>query len=384
MVESHVDRNLAEVLRRAGYATRAVSANLWLSEASGFSLGFEHFLSIDSGRQAKIHGGLRARASWALEAARAEVDDGAREAGQVLRRWIDGVGGRPFFWFVNLTECHSPYLPPRPYTDVSLLDRLRAAEDARRHLTLDRIWSACVGGHVVPDDALERMRHLYARSIRYMDDWLADVLEALDRRGVLDDTLVLVTSDHGENLGESGLMAHALSLDNRLLSVPLVASGVGAPSGDHARSLAELPRMIASAVGLDDHPWRADDLPAGAAVAELDPPVDEEDPRAHEAIRQWGVGAEALRLLTTPRTCATDGALKLLRFGAEEHVFDLDADPLELRPLPTVNETQEVARLRAALEHPSVAATAPLARPADASDEELRELEDRMRLLGYM
>ena len=73
------------------------------------------------------------------------------------------------------------------------------------------------------------MRHLYARSrCGYMDDWLAASSSALDARGLLDDTLVIVTSDHGENFGEGGLMAHAFSLDERLMHVPLVAAGPGA------------------------------------------------------------------------------------------------------------------------------------------------------------
>ena len=57
-----------------------------------------------------------------------------------------------------------------------------------------------------PDPALERMRHLYGASVRYMDDWLGRGPPGqLDERGALDDTIVLVTSDHGENFGEGGL-----------------------------------------------------------------------------------------------------------------------------------------------------------------------------------
>ena len=94
-------------------------------------------------------------------------------AGEMLRAWLDEQGSKPFFWFVNLVECHSPYLPPWPYDDLGPIDRLRAAEEARRHLTLSGIWKACAGGFDVAPAALERMRHLYARSVRLMDDWLA-------------------------------------------------------------------------------------------------------------------------------------------------------------------------------------------------------------------
>src|SRR5204862_7387218 len=142
-----------------GYATGGVSANLWIGETSGFDAGFDRFRSVDSARQSGLHDpSVRARARWALEAARARVDDGAGAARTILRDWSAEVRpGRPFFWFVNLNECHSPYLPPRPYSDVGLLGRLRAAEEARRYLTLVSIWRACAGGLAVPDEALERM-----------------------------------------------------------------------------------------------------------------------------------------------------------------------------------------------------------------------------------
>ena len=57
------------------------------------------------------------------------------------------------------------------------------------------------------------MRHLYGRSVAYADDWLGRLLETLDGRGLLDETLVIATSDHGENLGENRLFGHAFSLD---------------------------------------------------------------------------------------------------------------------------------------------------------------------------
>jgi arylsulfatase A-like enzyme len=144
-----------------------------------------------------------------------------------------------------------------------------------------------VSGFDVPDEALERMRHLYDRSIRQLDAWMADMLTALDDAGRLDDTLVLVCSDHGENFGENGLLGHAYSLDERLLHVPLIASGPGLP--DDVTSLTEVPRMIADAVELDDHPWPRE---AGEiAVAQFDPPgKDDDEGRAREALHPPGRG----------------------------------------------------------------------------------------------
>lgn len=393
------DRVLPEVLRRAGYRTGGVTTNLWVSERTGFAVGFDDFVEINTGRQGKIRNpSLRARLRWAREIARGEVDDGAAEAERVLRSWTDSIEpGEPFFWFVNLIECHSPYLPPRPYNDLSLAGRLRAGTEARRHLTLEAIWQACVGQFDVPDEALERMRHLYTRSIRYMDDWLARIVGALDERGALEDTIVIVTSDHGENFGEGGLLAHCFSLDDRLIHVPFVVTG---PHEEvdltGITSLARLPQLIARLTGVEDHPWNGG-LPDDLALAQLDPPVLAADPRATEIARDWELDEKGFERLTTPFVCATDGNRKLVRRKGQDLLYDLDADPLELDPRDVLREPPEAAeadaveRLRRALDHPAMATAglepAPTgARPehAAASPEETEDLEERMRLLGYL
>jgi arylsulfatase A-like enzyme len=231
------------------------------------------------------------------------------------------------------------------------------------------------------------MRTLYANAVRYLDDWLASILEELDRSRLLDDTLVIVTSDHGENLGEDGLMGHAYSLDNRLLHIPFVASGPGTFAPGGARSLAALPRLIADAVGVEDHPWRQGLPPDGVAVAQFKPPTGPDDPRSQQMIDDWGLGTDAFRRITSEITVATDGHYKLLRSGDEEVVYDLQRDPLEISPLDPGDLDAETRALRAAINHASTSTrAAPLEAGAEEeiSDEERRHLEDRMRLLGYL
>ena len=382
VVEQLEDRFLPAVLRKAGYRTRGVSTNIWVANASGFGTGFDDFRDVKPTRESDMAGrDLGPRLRWGWDAFRAKSDDGATEAGGILREWFAEAGEGPDFWFVNLIECHSPYLPPKPWNDLGPLDRLRAAEEARRHLTLGEIWRICLTDSEVPTDALERMRHLYDRAIRQLDAWVADMLTALDEAKRLDDTLVVVVSDHGENFGEGGLMGHAFSLDERLTHVPFIAAGPGAPA--KIRSLVEIPRMIADASGIESHPWDGDPVPA--AVAQYDPPGDPDDPRKHEVLDAWGAGPDAHALLATPAEAAYGDGVKLVRRGESLELIDLAEDPLEERPR-SVERADAPPVLLAAIEGQGaapVAAAAPAA-PPEASAEELARIEEQMRTLGYL
>ena len=380
VMERHAERSLPAVLQRAGYRTRGVSTNLWITDKSGFATGFDEFRVVDATRQPDMVGTtMRSRFAWAADALRARSDDGAAEAGTILRGWLrDREQDRPAFWFVNLIEAHSPYLPPRPWNDLGPVARLRAAAEARRHLTLGEIWRGCVGELDVPEDALGRMRHLYRRSIRQLDDWLAGILEDVD----LEETLVIVRSDHGENLGEGGLVGHAFSLDDRLTRVPFVTAGPGAP--DDMRSLVELPRVIARAAGVEQTPWR-EALPR-AAVAQFDAPVDAGDPRLQKVEAEWALAPDALERLTTSFECAASGDLKLVRRAGVYELFDRSSDPLEVAPR-TVKPGDAPEWLVEALDHPAMYARAsgPTERAgSDASPEELERIENQMRTLGYL
>lgn len=388
VVRAQQDRLLAEVLRRAGYATGAVTGNVWAGQASGFDTGFERFAELDSSRQNVLGGGLRNRLKWDWEGVRARADDGAARAEEVLRGWIEELDTRPFFWFVNLVDCHGPYLPPKPWHAASALTRLRAADEAHRYLTFDAILRSRLGVIRVPEGALRRMRRLYAASVRYADAWVERLLAALDSVGQLEQTLVVVCSDHGENFGEDGLMTHGLSLDERLLRVPLITAGPGAAELEGMLSLSELPSRLAAAASLDDHPWDPG-LVDGLPVAQWDPWELSEE-RVSQLREQWRLDDLAMHRLLSPLTSAVSGRFKLVR-GAnaeEQALYDLEADPLERAPLTdegamAARAGEALARLRGVVEsaqdRPDVVAT-----PDAASPDEVADIERRMRMMGYM
>jgi arylsulfatase A-like enzyme len=391
-MESLRSKVLPEVLRSVGYFTLGVSTNVWIAEYSGFATGFDEFhLTSNLRSNALSDPGVRSRLSWDLQGVRGRIDDGAAEAERLLKGHIDAGAAQPFFWFVNLSECHSPYLPPRPYNDLPIWQRLRAAREARRHMTLTAIWRASLGGFDISDDAMTRMRHLYRRSVRAMDDWVGRLLERLEQQGLLDDTIVFVTSDHGENLGEGALLGHAFSLDDRLIRVPLISSDRRALPSNGLVSLADLPRLVGDAVGLAAHPW-SDGRIGGSevAVAQLDALVAPTDPRAAEFVEGCGLGDEAFRRLTTSMTCATDGRFKLVRRGSEEVIYDLDRDPLELTPLDREHlggSVPSLPTLRAVAgeaEDEPADPSGPLPDTQEVEADEAAAIAERMRTLGYL
>jgi arylsulfatase A-like enzyme len=391
VIEALRERLLPEVLRGAGYDTRAFSANLWASPHAGFDNGFDEFVYAMPDRGGRIEAmlarGPRASAAWMLEGLRASSDNGAAEIGSALRGAIEGWSGRPTFWFANVCECHSPCLPPRPWNDLKAADRVRAAIEARRHLSFEALL-LCVAGHsMVPAGALERMRHLYGRAAAYLDRWLADVLEALDRRGILDDTLVIVTADHGENFGEHGLVGHGFAVNEALINVPLVIAGPGAAAPPGAFSLASIPRVVAEAAGIEEHPWPSEELPAGLAVSQYDALGSPDHPRVVEFARRWGLDDEAVGRLTTSFTAITDGRRKLVRRNeAELLLYDLERDPGERAPLDPRRVDGSFDDLASALEHPALASVSEVRAnaPVAPNPAELEALERQMRLLGYL
>jgi arylsulfatase A-like enzyme len=366
------------VFRRRGSATLGVSANAgWIKPAFGFDTGFERFTVVGGERRLDV-GRPGAKVQWW----RARVDDGAAAATAALREALGARAGRPFFAFVNLMECHSPYLPPRPFSDLGPVARWRAVEESMRYLS-NRAASLRVNtGEVrLGADTLVRWRRQYAAAVRMVDDWLGRTLEWLDRDGVLQDTVVVVTSDHGENLGEGGRIGHELSMDQRLLQVPLVVAGGEAPVPSPLTSLAALPAVIASAAGLGEHPW--DDEPVGVEVAIAQSERLNVDTGPSSVATAHGYPAEGLRRIALDASAATDGRFTLHRGGGlPEALHDLETDPLEERDAAEAHP-EAAARLRAELDradaaHPASARTEGIA-PAEEAD-----IERHLEALGYL
>ena len=137
----------------------------------------------------------------------------------------------PFFLFANYMDTHRPYAPPDAYQREELGETLSYWELVRLNDGVADPWHFATQDEqgTVDEEDLETVRSLYAGEVRSADAHLGTVLSDLERRGLYEDTLVIVTADHGENLGETDAMGrrrmgHESSMSDILLRVPLVVA----------------------------------------------------------------------------------------------------------------------------------------------------------------
>jgi arylsulfatase len=181
---------LAEAFSAAGYRTLAVNSNPWLAERFGFAAGFDVFETHLFARGAKVN----QRALDLIAAAR-----------------------EPWLLYVHYMDVHSPYRPdPRFFDEPPLeLPGLGRLSDAELE---ERYRKRGLDGPRVR----ERVLRLYDAGIRSADAALGELLDALEARGRMANTIAVVTADHGEAFGEHGTTEHGKNLYPEVCEVPLV------------------------------------------------------------------------------------------------------------------------------------------------------------------
>lgn len=243
---------VAEGLSDRGYRTGGfIANNYYCSAEHGLARGFDHYddfsLSLDELLVSSQLGRTIANNSFVREIA-GYHDIITRRSAETLNgrllRWLDREKGRPFFAFVNYFEAHEPYLPPSPFDrlfgDPAIRTHKSVDHELRRGLRWDRVS--------MPPEQLQAEIDAYDGAIAYLDYSISQLFEALHLRGLLQDTWLVIVSDHGEQFGEHRLFGHGNSLYLPLLHVPLIIfppEGIG--SGRRVNnqvSLHELPATL--------------------------------------------------------------------------------------------------------------------------------------------
>jgi len=310
---------LAERFDEAGYATGAVVGAVVLRARYGLGRGFDHYDDQVGTR--------RAGASGFLERPATDVTDAALA-------WLQATGERPFFLWVHYYDPHLEHRAPASFV-------------------------AQLPGR--PYDA----------EIAYVDHELGRLLLGLEARGRLADTLVAVTSDHGESLGEHGELNHGMTLYDAAMRVPWIMTGPGVPAGRVVRGvvrgvdLAPTLLALAGAPALPD----ADGDDLTSLLADSD-----------HASTRWAYAESLL-----PQLDFGWAPLHAVRTGAELYVraprpelYDVTADPGQLRDLSAASDA--AARMQALdVRVAQVLGQGGESRPVALDDDE----RARLQALGY-
>jgi choline-sulfatase len=316
-------RTAAEDFRERGYRTAAFVSGFPLDRRFGLARGFQtyddHLPKGDDPR----------RQPYVERLADATTD--------AVVRWLDGqrqpeAGSSPFFLWVHYYDPHAPYEPPE-----DLEERFRAEP--------------------------------YDGEVAFVDRELGRLLRTVDRRGETAHTLVLVTSDHGESLGEHGEGTHGLFVYDATLQVPWIMAGPGLAAGRVAETIARGIDLLPTLLDLAGLPPRADVEGRSLRPAAEGREMSDAPTYAESFYAQHEFGWAPVFAWRTAR-------FKLIEAPRPE-LYDLRTDPAETRNCID-RDRDRAAQMRRELE-------AMLEQPTpDAAMKVDRETAERLAALGYV
>jgi arylsulfatase len=206
-------RVLPEVLKAAGYRTAAFCPDPALGPEAGFGRGFDRFFTQRVG--GRITGRAADYARRASDRVLVRGDAGARRTTHALLEWL-ADGTQPFFAFVHYREAARPIRPAAPYDRTFMPASLSAAQARNAN------EPAPGRGRAVSTDESAALAALHDGALRYVDQRVRQVADALDATGRWDQTLLILTASYGEDLGELGSIDGPPSLGDTTLHVPLI------------------------------------------------------------------------------------------------------------------------------------------------------------------
>lgn len=337
-------RTVAQAFAASGYRTSAVTGNLYYCGShTGLHRGFEFFsdasvLSADVFRNCALTNKLSRSANFQKLTGFYDWP-GRRYAPEIHSTWLEWLDaqheGDRFFAMLNYFDVHAPYLPP---DDI-------AAEYAPRNASeklLMAQWNGCTSQCEKPDaTSLKIGQTAYDGCLAALDREIGWLLDELESRGRLQNTVLIITADHGEQFGDHGIVNHGRSLYRSVVQVPLIiVGGANTPAGirvTESVSLCDLPATMLDFAdrhstthafpgkpltrywdGESDQDWRK----SPPVVTEVSKGllVPEWLPNAHDSVRSiWHNGYQYIR--------RSD--------NGDEELYDLLNDPDELTNLVT-------------------------------------------------
>ena len=221
---SEQNRTLAEILADHGYRTFGVLPDVHLSNVRGFHKGFQEYVELWPIPYLYWEYDWLKCLTWNVVCGR---DRRTRYTNTVMRRWLKKNFSKtdPFFIFVNYKAAHNSY------HDIPWMFR-RRFETKAPGIDMPKVkYYAAKGGYSymvrqleLTEEEFRLIQSWYAGAVAYTDSRIGEMVQYLKELGAYENTLFIVTADHGENLGEHHLAYHLFCLYDTLLHVPLIMS----------------------------------------------------------------------------------------------------------------------------------------------------------------
>ena len=346
---------LAERFGEAGWATYAFSSNLVAGQLMNVMQGFQtqaytyrppYAQAARSSTRAKllpedrstemspgwVKGGERDQDFWE----KAVYKDAAPLIGAELLKWIDGRAEEagPFFAYVNFMEAHTPRIPSRSARERILeAERLQRGFEVDQSLFTEVAWM--VGAHDYEPGDMDAIQGVYDATLLDLDDATHTLMNGLRYRGLLDNTIVVVLSDHGESLGEHRLLEHRYSVHEPLLRVPFLIRYPASVEAGRRTEPVSTQDLFATLLDLAGLPGSEDPGVRSVSVMAEDRPG-----QVHATMQDPYASTLCSVVLAHPERDYTpwlhtydamiEGDLKLVARGdGERALYDLAADPGE-------------------------------------------------------
>ena len=387
---------LAEFLRACGYYTFGLSANPMVGRVPNLDQGFDRFEEVwrNQGRDAlslvKVFNRIRGRFA----------DKGARQINRMTADWLSrrNPADPPFFLFINYLEAHGPYRPPRAFRDRFLKTDREGEMPDEVNIYDDRFVRYFTGAEDLTALELDDLRSMYDAELAYLDTRLGELLDSLEEHGLLEDALVIVLADHGENLGEHRMVDHQLCVYDTLLRVPfLLRYPPRLPAGRVVDQTVELTSVFPTVVDLMGLPQ--EQLPTSFQGPSILPTILEGRPLYPVTFSEYRSPAEILKILSFKAPdfdasffdrdliAARNGQSKyILTSNATDELYDLVRDPMEEENLCPDHRCPPDHPLRTIIGEwlERTPAYEPTTAAAGISDQHDQEAMEKLRSLGYI
>jgi len=220
---------LSMLLAENGFKTAAVVNSIFLRQKHGFNQGFDYFVATPG------------------------INNSAPSVIKLSKLWIRHQGQQPFFLFMHIFDTHSSYVPQKKYKEKFVRPYKGPASGSGSFLFKIR------NGEYEPQkEDVDHIIDLYDAEVRQVDDNLKDLFDSLRASGVLDNSVVIICSDHGEEFLEHDDVFHGKTQYQELLKIPLIIRGPGIPSGRRISAVSSLVDIMPTALSLLDLPIPAD------------------------------------------------------------------------------------------------------------------------------